>query len=142
MMTLRTGRSKGVTLIELLLSLVIVTGTLVFILGGLATVSRFLTHADLRIQAMSLAEARLATWSEALRQGQQDLAETSSGADGTEAKLKWQIQVSEMEDETLPAPGLLNWQMEISRPHDSRPLVRVQSSGWQKPADDNVVPAF
>ena len=105
-MILRIGKrpdprlsSRGFTLIELLLALSVVATTLVFLLGSLSNLSRFISQSAVQTEALALAGEKILEWEMKLDYGEQPTGGSQSGVSETNPDLEWRAKTFQTETE-------------------------------------------
>lgn len=91
-----TGRGVGgFTLIEVLTALTVLSVALVFLVGALANLSRHLSRAEVRIEALNLAGEKILEWAELLRQGGRPTDMPSAGRFEGHPGFEWMAGISQ-----------------------------------------------
>lgn len=112
--------------------MVITSGTLVFIAGALANLSRHLSKSGDRIQALALASGKILEWEEMLRHGQSPLQWSRAGSFEGYPELEWRAEPSSspLDD------SLYELEFKVLRRGRSEPLVEVQVEGRKRSAEE------
>lgn len=122
------GISRGFTLIELFLSLAIITSSLVFIVGGLAGLSRHLSQTEARVQALSLASGKILEWTEWLGHSGRPEDWPSSGRFEENPAFSWQAEVSP----TSLDDSLYEMELKVFGKNRSESLTSFVVNGWRE----------
>ena len=119
---------RGFTLIELFLSLAILTGSLVFIVGALANLSSRLSRSETQIEALSLASGKVLEWQETLRYGGRPYDLPASGSFEGHPGYEWRAEVAQSPLEE----SLYDLRFEVSRRVRGTPTFTLRAEGRRR----------
>ena len=126
--------SQGFTLIELFLSLAIIAGSLVFIVSGLAGLSRHLSRTEAQIQALSLGSGKIVEWTEWLGHGGRPEDWPSSGKFEENPAFSWQGEGSP----TSLDDSLYEMKLKVFGKNRSEALTSFVVNGWREDEKETV----
>ncbi len=131
----------GFTLLEVLLAMAILAGSLVFIVGGLAGLARHLSRADVQVEASNLAARKILEWSWTLRHGGRPADQAGSGEFEGHPGFGWRSQVVEIPAaENSASPSLYELRLEVFKQVRGVPTFTFLVEGRRRQATEAIGP--